>query len=389
MVSSPQNCMARQVEACSDRRGPRGLLGVVRQRPAPKTLQLPKKRRKLAHFLPKLQTIVEVEEGEEERTVQAAPLPMGAVAQLQAHVLPSGLPQLLTEPLRIASSPSLAQYVVQRLNACPIERVILLSYLSPSFPLLACSDVGSHVVQVACKVAVGAERTMISSKLRGFAVDLCFSPSGCQVLTTFIETMPVSTIGFVPSELAGRAGEVARSRFGYRVLEATIMHCTEAQMADLEKELVLETVELSKHTHANCVIKHLLEYGTQSSKSDIIQHLLPEIQLLAMDRNASRVVEKALNHATANEQCLIAGALLQARKTVSLVDVACSRCGSATLEVLATSKVITAEFRLQLAKHSLRLAQSKFGRRVIDHYALPLPICGMETANLPSTVSVA
>jgi len=361
----PPRSMLSQTGACRGERQS-SLLGIVRQGP-PRPAQfgqLQNKKRRLAQQLPRLPTIVEVEEEDD-----------GVPPPAQSPPLPSGLPESLTDPFGLASDASWAEAFAMRLKtASKTERTVLLAWLSMAFAPLACSEVGSDVVQVACKVASGAQRILLISKLQGSIADLCTSPHGYQVVLTLVETMPVSAIGFIAEELTGRAGEIARNRFGYRVLEAMTMHCSGEQLADLAKELVLDSVELSRHVFGNFVIQHLLEYGSQACQSAIVQRLIPEIPMLAMDRTASHVVERALEHVNVPDQFSIAMTLLQAHKPVSIVDIACSRCGSCILIELARCEIFSAQLHFQLARNLPRLSQSKFGRRVIGHVAMPLPI---------------
>jgi len=347
------------------------LVNFLKHGPAPSQFsQLQQKKRKLAKQWPRMPTIVEAEE--EKECASLASFGVVASPPLQPPLLPSGLPDNLTDPMALASNAQCADAFAARLKcACQNDRCVLLSWLGGVFPSLALSEVGSHVVQVACKVASGAQRMVLISKLQGYIVDLCMSPHGCEVLTTLVESMPVSAIGFVPHELTGSGGLIARNRFGFRVLEAMTMHCSETQMADLEMEIALATVHLSRHTYGNFVVQHLLEYGTQACRSDIIQRLLPDMPLLAMDRTASHVVEKAIDHANDRQLRLILLALLEAAKPVSLVDVACSRCGSAIIAEIAKREVFAMEFRLRLAEAQPRLLQSKFGRRAVCDFALP------------------
>lgn len=345
------------------------LVNFLKHGPAPSQLsQLQQKKRRLAKQWPRMPTIVEAEE--EKECASLTSFVVVVSPPLQPPLLPSGLPENLTDPMALASSGQCADAFAARLKcACENDRCVLLSWLGGVFPSLALSEVGSHVVQIACKVASGAQRMVLISKLQGYIVDLCMSPHGCEVLTTLVESMPVSAIGFVPHELTGSGGQIARNRFGFRVLEAVTMHCSVPQMAALSQELVLEAAALSRHAYGHRVIQHLLEYGTQACQSCIIQNLMPEMPLLAMNRTASRVVQKALDHVGVKERYLIAMALLQSASP-AVVDVACSRAGSSVIVEFANQEVCVSEFRVLLAKQGPRLAQSKFGRRVIDHFGI-------------------
>jgi len=315
-----------------------------------------------------LPTIFEVDCEDLEAT---GPPPTAMPAEMQSQSLPRGLSELLTEPLDLATSAPWAEAIETRLKeASKGDRRILLSWLCPALPFLALSEVGHSVVQVACRLATGTERHALIGRFHGSVADLCASPHGHQVLTTLIETMPVSSLDFVTHELAGQAGGVARHKCGYRVLEALSMHCSAEQMTCLANEIVLETVELSKHKYGNFVVQHLLEYGTQACRADMIRQMLPEIPRLSMERTANRVVQRALCHSSLQEQSLIAIAVAQAATPISLVDIACSRRGSAVLAELANIDVCAADVRLRLSVALPRLSQSKFGRRVAAHFCL-------------------
>lgn len=216
----------------------------------------------------------------------------------------------------------------------------------------------------------GSDRSMLVSQLEGSVIDLCMSPHGHQVLASVVETMPVSALGFVAAEMEGRGAMTARHRFGSRVLEVMIMHCLEAQMTELAKEIVFETVELSRDPHGNRVIQHLLEHGTGECRSEIIRRLQPDMPSLAADRTATRVVAKAFDFSNEQEQRLLAMSFLQPSSRVA--DVACSRCGSSVLAQIANLGYCRAEFRVKLARDSRRLTPSKFGRRVLHSFDLPV-----------------
>jgi len=366
MTPLPLMAMAFQPDACKVPQKQRGLLGIVRQGSA---AQLGNKKRRLL----RMPTIVE--EDPEEDFVLALPARSTAEAghqpRPQLQLPPNVLPEFAPGLLRLTTHASYADEVLAQLKcAGESDRRVLLAWLSVGLPSLAFSETGSHVVELACKVAKGAERYALIFKLQGFVAHLCVSAHGHQVLTTIVETMPVSTIGFVATELLGQAGDVARNKFGYRVLEAMIMHCSESQMADLARELVSEAVALAKHPYGNFVIQHLLEYGTEASRSAIIEQLLCEMPLLAMDRAASNVVAKALEASDAQTQTSIAMTLLHTAKPISIVDVACSRCGSSILVELANANTCAAELRLRLGEAAPRLTRSKFGRRVVDQFGL-------------------
>jgi len=94
---------------------------------------------------------------------------------------------------------------------------------------------------------------------------------------------------------------------------------------------------------------------------------------LAMERTAHHVVQKAFDFAGVQEQYLIAMALLQAARPISIIDIACSRCGSSMLAELAGNHACAEQIRPRLEPALPRLLQSKFGRRVAAQFSL-LPL---------------
>lgn len=363
MAPLPQTALSFQMIAfqglCQKGLGQHGSLGIAKREKRPEM----HKKRKL--YLP---TIFET--NCEQLREDAAPL-AAAAPQLQSQLRPRGLPELLKEPQDLAWVPLWAETVETLLKeACKADRHALLCWLCPALPFLAFSEVGSSVVQVACRVATGTDRTMLTRKFQGHVVDLCVSPHGHQALTTLVETMPICMLGFVIHELTGKAAEIARNRFGYRVLESMARHCSEEQMIGLAHEIVQETVELSRHSYGNFVVQHMLEYGTRVCQCDIIRQMLPGLPLLAIDRTGSNVVQKALDNSSLYEQRVLAAALAKATGPISLVVIASSRCGSLLLAEMANSDVCTEELRPHLVEVLPRLSGSKYGRRVADLFGL-------------------
>jgi len=358
---------------CQKGGGQHGTLGIV------KRLKPPERHKKRKFHLP---TIFETKSQEAVQqgfsdlfSEEAAPL-AAAPPQSQSQLLPRGLPELLTAPQELATCPLWADSVKTLLKeADKADRHALIAWLCQALPLLAFSEVGCSVVQVACRVATGADRKMLTGTFHGHVVDLCVSLYGHEALTTLVETMPFCMFGFMISELKGQAAEIARHRFGYRVIEALVRHCSEEQVtewtyAGLTHEIVREAVDLSRNTHGNFVVQHMLEYGTRVSQCSIIRQMLPVLSSLAIDRTASCVVQKAFDISGFHEQRGLAAALAKATKPISLVDIANSRCGSMLLAEMAKNDVCNAELRPRLVEGLPRLAGSKYGRRVADLFGL-------------------
>lgn len=166
------------------------------------------------------------------------------------------------------------------------------------------------------------------------------------------------------------------------------MHCSECQMAGLNEELVQQTVQLVRDPHGSSVMQHLLEYASAECRLSIVQHLIPSVSLLAMHRTASPVILKALNCSRHARHSIIQ-AMLNGSATTSLVDVACSRCGSSILEELSLSNAYASEFHCQLSPALPRLVKSKFGRRVIASFKLMSPCEVASRENLAHSAAVA
>merc|ERR1711907_197910 len=141
-------------------------------------------------------------------------------------------------------------------------------------------------------------------------------------------------------------------------------------MGDLVVEIINEASELCKDSCGNFVIQHMLEYGTPTKQSDLIHRLLPQISMITMHRIGSRVVEKALEHAEAPLLSSMSQAMISAPKPTSLVDVACSRCGSSILIQMLNVDACEHDLRIALSNVSSRLAGSKFGRKVLQSFGL-------------------
>jgi len=322
----------------------------------------------------RLPTIVEADAEElEEVGVQAPTSPTSTESSPTStpSLALAGLPESLTDPLSIISNTDNAAVVVERLkDGSKTDRRQLFTWLLKALPILSVFEGGSKVVQVALEVATGSDRIVIAHEFHGSVLNLCTSPYGHEVLVTLVQTMPVSSIGFVASEIEGRGKEIACDRYGSSVLEAMTMHCSQVQMAKLAAELANEAVDLSRHSRGSAVVQSLLEYASPECRVAIAQRLIPKAAKLAKHATASRVVEKAFRHCDDEQQQAIASSLLQAHAPQSLVDVACSRRGSSILEEISRSSIDTTEFCSQFAKSLPRLRKAKFGRRVMQHFGL-------------------
>mmetsp|Transcript_133426 Transcript_133426/g.231849 ORF Transcript_133426/g.231849 Transcript_133426/m.231849 type:complete len:418 (-) Transcript_133426:489-1742(-) len=340
--------------------------------------------------LRRLPAIIEVDCEDEDGGVAKPCVPEAAPCPPR----PACLPESVTEPLSLVTSASDADVVVAGLKeGNRIERSKLLAWLFQSTPgvalTLACSEQGSCVLQAALEVAAGKERNMLVAELQGCVVELATAQHGHEVLMRLIEVMPSSTTGFVIKELKGSCKTVARHRHGCHVLNLLIMHFSEEQMAELTDEVLQDTMALSKNEHGSTVLQHLLEYGTAACQQRILKHLLPEVRLNAMDKTASHVLQQVLEYCEMDAQVALAHALLRIAK-VSLVDVACSRCGCAVLRKLAAAGICVNELRAHLVAGLSRLQKSKYGRRVLTAFGLSATPCTLaptyaacESSSLP------
>jgi len=283
----------------------------------------------------------------------------------------AGLPESPTDLLGTILNADYAAVVIQRLRDGSIaDRRQLFAWLLKALPCLAVSEAGCEVVTTALDVATGADRTMIASAFHGSVLNLCTSPHGNKVLVTLVQSMSVSSIEFVADEIAGCCAKIARDRFGSLVLEAMTMHCSEDQVAMLAAELVDDAVELSRHPHSSSFLQNLLEYGPPKCRKAIAERLIPEAPWLAMHHRGRFVVEKAFQHCDNEDHQAMAKTFLQAASPIAVADVACSRHGSAILEEIAWSEVVTSEIRSKLSMALLRLGKSKYGRRTMVHFGL-------------------
>merc|ERR1712217_323098 len=118
------------------------------------------------------------------------------------------------------------------------------------------------------------------------------------------------------------------------------------------------------------VLRHLLEYGTALCQAQIVEHLIPEMPSLAMHQTAICIIEAAFEFCEVQEQRSLAAVLMGAASPTSLADVACSRHGSVVLAAITRQRVCEDQMHAYFSAAFPRLAQSKYGRDVIDYFGM-------------------
>lgn len=250
------------------------------------------------------------------------------------------------------------------------ERRRLVAWLLGVAPALALSKHGCRVVQKALEVSRAPDTNALVAQLEGSVTELYRSRHGNFVLTRMIELVPSASIGFVLDALNGCGAEAARHRFGCRALEQLLAHCSAKQLEGLFEELVEESRDLAPHPYGNFVVQAAFEHGTPAGRSRLLGAILPLVPMFATHRVASHVVQKAILWSGTEGQRAIVDVLLQARSPNSLVDIACCRCGSFTVEELSNVRACYTPLRDRLVDGLSHLNASKHGQRVIHCFNL-------------------
>lgn len=285
--------------------------------------------------------------------------------------LPKDMQELLVDPLRLVDCATDAQKVVHNLkSAGKRDRSLMLAWLGNSLRLMAFSEGASVVVLAAIDVAVGHDRNRFVDIFRGHVLELSTSQYGHEVLMKLIETLPPYLLGFVIDEMSGWAVALAQHKYGCHVLGSIVTHSSLSMTSELAAEIAEEASRLACDWQGKDVLQQLLEYGSSEYRSAIIQKLMPQLPKLSVDRSAAHVVKQAFQFADQSEKQMLAHALLQASKSISTVDIACSRGGSSILQEINFLGLCRTEFHLRLIDALPRLAKCRFGRRIAVCFGL-------------------
>lgn len=285
--------------------------------------------------------------------------------------LPKDMQELLADPLKLVDCATDAQTVAENLkSAGKRDRSLMLAWLGNSLRAMAFSEGASVVVLAAIEVAVGHDRNRFVEIFRGHVLELSASQYGHEVLMKLIETLPPYLLGFVSDEMSGRAVALAQHKYGCRVLGSMISYSSPSMTCELAAEVTEEASRLACDWQGKDVLQQLLEYGTSECKSAIVQKLMPQLPAFSVDRSAAHVVKQAFQFADQSEKEMMAHALLQASKSISTLDIACSRGGSSILQEIDFLGLYRTEFHLRLIDALPRLAKCRFGRRIAVCFGL-------------------
>merc|ERR1712217_104700 len=212
----------------------------------------------------------------------------------------------------------------------------------------------------------------LCTELEPFVAELYDSPHGNHVLTKLVEVIPAVALQPIIGQLQSQGPAiVAKHRFGSRVLERLLEHCSEMEIGELIDQIVEKSEMLCKHIYGNFVIQHLLEQGSLTRRQAILNHLLPVLPYLAMHRTASHVVQRALAHCDENLDQLV-NALLCGHSPNSFTEIARSHYGSFVIYQLVDLRLKSPlhfnAVQHTLATHVEEIAQTNFGRRLVEHF---------------------
>lgn len=286
--------------------------------------------------------------------------------------LSKDLQKLLADPSKLlTSAPDAQAFAASLKHTHKREHSLMLDSLGISLRMMAFSEQARVVVLAAIDVAVGSERNRFVRIFQGHVLELSMSPHGHEVLIKMIETLPPYLLGFVAEEMTSRAATVAEHKYGCLALGTFFTYCPPSMTSEIAREVAEKANHLAYHWQGKNVLQQLLEHGSSDCRSLIVHHLMPQLPLLAVNRAAANVVKQALQFANNSEQHMMVHALLQ----VSLVDIACSRGGSAVLQEVHRLGFYRSEVQLQLANSASRLSKCRFGRRIARYVGL-LPSLG-------------
>lgn len=266
-------------------------------------------------------------------------------------------------------SPELVEEMISFLQAAPqLDRTKALQFLAPRLRSLAQSEAGSRIARCAIDVATSRDRATVLSAFQGSVMELCKSGPGHEILVLLIDCIPVFSLNFMICECIAHCEELALHRYGSNVIESILLHFHPGQLSEFFMKLLEASPRLTRSPYGSRVLQTLSEYGGTSCRELLIRQISPEAAQLAMHRTASQVIRKLLELGDATGQQLLAAALLEAvrRNSVQVVNIACSRSGSAVLQQISAMEVPEAEeLQSRLTEALPVLEKSRYGRRLV------------------------
>jgi len=262
----------------------------------------------------------------------------------------------------------IADDVIKFLKAMPREAfAAALQFLGPKMRHLALSETGSRIVRCAIDKATSADRHVLLAAFRNSVVELSRSTSGHEILVQLIDCIPVFSLNFMICETISCCAELALHKNGSDVIESMLLHFHPTQLSDFSMKLVEAAPRLTRSPSGSRVLQTLVEYGGPSCRELLLRQLLPQAGHLAMNPSGSHLIRKLLEQGDETGQ-LVAGALLEAvrSKAVQVVNIACSRCGSAVLQQMSSIEAPeVAELQTRLNEAVPFLEKSRYGRRLL------------------------
>eukprot|EP00913_Durusdinium_trenchii_P006672 g6269.t1 len=270
--------------------------------------------------------------------------------------------------------------VSPELAAPQLDRTKALQFLAPRLRSLAQSEAGSRIARCAIDVATSRDRATVLSAFQGSVMELCKSGPGHEILVLLIDCIPVFSLNFMICECIAHCEELALHRYGSNVIErlgwqmhgncweSILLHFHPGQLSEFFMKLLEASPRLTRSPYGSRVLQTLSEYGGTSCRELLIRQISPEAAQLAMHRTASQVIRKLLELGDATGQQLLAAALLEAvrRNSVQVVNIACSRSGSAVLQQISAMEVPEAEeLQSRLTEALPVLEKSRYGRRLV------------------------
>mmetsp|Transcript_58177 Transcript_58177/g.108933 ORF Transcript_58177/g.108933 Transcript_58177/m.108933 type:complete len:328 (-) Transcript_58177:336-1319(-) len=266
-------------------------------------------------------------------------------------------------------SPELISELVTFLKAADqTARREALTFLVPALAPLALSEQGVRVGRVAVEVATSHDRPILLQAFRGSVMELCQSKSGHELLVLLIDTIPVFSLSFMVCEMIHACEQLSQHRYASNVIESMLLHFHPSQLAEISLKLVEAAPSLARHPQGSRVLQTLIEYGSPTCRQLLFRQLMPDIAMLTMHRAGSQVLRKALETSDASVQQMIAAAVLDGvrNKSVQVVNIACSRCGSTILQQIACcNSPIVEEIQSRLIQALPQLEKSRYGRRLV------------------------
>jgi pumilio RNA-binding family len=260
---------------------------------------------------------------------------------------------------------------MEQLSAGGLARVAAFNQLRGYVQRLSIDPVGCRTVQLALDLASPREIVWMAAELHGFVLRAIHSPYGNYVIQKVVTQLPTNVSSFVAEEISGNANEIAKHRFGCRILSRIVEHMNSA--ADVKKMAVVnellatcdELNDVCRHSFGHHVIQSILEHGFQAQKHSIATALASDLSHNSRNRNATYVIERAFQYCSAQDQHLMARALLD--NSTDLHVLADHQFGSHVVRALIRQGgQVQQEVSVLLSSSLSHLSESRYGSRVVE-----------------------